>query len=225
MSQPDVHGAIEYAAGRMARELAPELTYHCLSHTFEDVLPAAMRLADSYGLIDEDRQLLAAAAALHDIGWVIRGHEHERVSAQIAREVLPDLGFSDSQIERIAGIIMATRIPQSPNNLLEQLMADADLDVLGREDFWLRNEEMRSELAQRGHEVSDEEWYRTQIGFLESHTYFTEEARRLRGPRKQMHIREMKKRLAEVGPSGPRRSQLASETDSQPSAEPKVEAQ
>ena len=50
-------------------------------------------------------------------------------------------------------------------------MADADLDVLGRDDFMLCNNNLRNELALLGQEFSDFEWCASQLQFLKSHTY------------------------------------------------------
>ncbi len=199
MIQPDYEGAINYARSRMMRELAPELHYHGLEHTFEHVLPAAMRLAELYDLSQDDILLLKVAVAFHDIGWIDQGKEHEEVSVRIARQILPDYGFLPEQIEQIGSIIMATRSPQSPTDLLEKIVVDADLDVLGRDDFWLRNDDLRAELSLNGHLMSDEEWYRNQLQFLESHEYYTDRARKLREKGKQTHIAELKRRLDLVG--------------------------
>lgn len=197
MNRPDYDGAVEYAFNRMAKELAPELQYHGIMHTFDHVLPAAMRLAAQYKLEQAESELLRVAAAFHDIGWICNGAEHEKTGVKIIREVLPSFGFRNDQIERIAGIIMVTKPPQKPHDLLGEIMVDADLDVLGREDFWLRNHDLREELASHGQQMSDEEWCLNQLEFLQSHCYFTDAAKMLREEGKQKHIEELKQQLQE----------------------------
>lgn len=195
--KPEVEGAIEYAKRRMERELESGLTYHNLAHTFQEVLPMTLKLADLYHLNENDVMLLAVAAAYHDIGWVVQGHEHEAIGVDICRQVLPDYGFNKDQIERIGEMIMATRLPQNPTNLLEEILVDADMDSLGRKDFWLRNEDLRVELAKDGELLTIEEWYWKQLEFLKSHTFFTEGARQLRREQKKKNIKELKRRLAQ----------------------------
>lgn len=192
----DVNGALEYARRRMRHELPARLTYHNYDHTFNEVLPATLSLGDVYHLANDKMILLAMAAAYHDIGWVIQGINHEEISVQIVREVLPTMGFSDEDIEKIAGMIMATKLPQSPTNSLEEIMVDADLDVLGREDYWPRSEDLRLELALGGEDVSLEEWYARQKGFLESHTYYTTAAQILRNKQKQKNLLDLIRRIA-----------------------------
>jgi len=114
--------------------------------------------------------------------------DHERISIQIARETLPAYGFSQQQIERIAGMILATRLPQSPRNRLEEILADADLDVLGRDDFFERNEQLRQEFNTVNPPMHEHAWWSAQIRFLQGHTYFTPAARALRQAGQERHI-------------------------------------
>ena len=191
MNQPDYEGAQRYALERLERELRPYLAYHSLFHTRDDVMPAAVRLAAMEGVEDEDRELLCTAAAFHDIGFVERYPNHEIVGIRIAAEALPRFGFVPAQIQTILDIILVTRLPQTPFTLLEQIMADADLDVLGRTDYFHRNDHLRDELAATGSLTTDAAWYERQLKFLTEHHYFTGAARTSREPKKQQHIEEL----------------------------------
>ncbi|MFP4439375.1 MAG: HD domain-containing protein [Chloroflexaceae bacterium] len=187
-NDPDLAGAQAYAFMCLERELPPQLSYHSLAHTRDDVFPAVTRLADSIGITGEDRLLLQTAACYHDIGFVIQREAHEMVSVQIARDILPSFGYNPAQLALISGMIMATRLPQSPQTLLEQMLADADLDNLGRADFFCRSQALRAELAAYGTVCSPNDWYERQILFLRQHCYFTPAARRLRDAGKQFNI-------------------------------------
>lgn len=185
---PDYEAAKEYALDRLANELPADLVYHSLEHTVQDVVPAVTRLATIEDVQGENYLLLQTAAYFHDIGFVERRNEHEEVAARIARAVLPQLGFNPDQIERICGMIMATRLPQSPQDHLEAIMADGDLDVLGRPDFWEKNHALRQELLSNGLTMTDKEWYQEQINFLQEHSYFTPAARMMREEQKAKNI-------------------------------------
>lgn len=193
---PDLAGAARYALQRLARELSPTLTYHGLSHTRDDVVLAVERLAALEGIGGEALLVLRTAAYFHDLGFVQQRAGHEALGAAIVAEVLPTFGYSSEQIASIQGIILATRLPQAPRNQLEALLADADLDVLGRADFVARNQALRAELAAYGMPSSDVEWYRGQIAFLEAHQYFTAAARTLRAAGKQHNLQQLRRRLA-----------------------------
>lgn len=185
---PNAAGAITHALARLAAELSPELTYHNLGHTQADVIPGVARLARLSEMSEENVQLLEVAAAYHDIGFIYVRVEHEQVSVRIATETLPAYGFSPQQIERIAGMILATRLPQSPHLPLEEILADADLDVLGRDDFFERNEALRLEFNTVNTPMDQRQWWSAQIRFLQGHTYFTPAARAQREAAKQRHI-------------------------------------
>ena len=163
MNQANFEAAKQYALDRLEHDLPEGLSYHTPAHSLDDVAGAAARLAEIEGVTGEALMLLLTAAYYHDIGYVEKRAGHEAVGIRIAAEVLPGFGFSPEQIDTIRAMIQATVTPQSPHTLLEQILADADLDVLGRHDFWEKNQRLRAELAAQGRSFSDEEWYEEQL--------------------------------------------------------------
>ncbi|HNT75419.1 MAG TPA: HD domain-containing protein [Anaerolineae bacterium] len=195
---PDFSLATQYARRRLT-ELSPQLTYHSLWHTWNDVLPSVERLMALEQVSGTDALLLRTAAIYHDIGFVVQAANHEALSAQIAADVLPRFGYAPGQVERIRGMILATRLPQSPESLLEQILADADLDVLGRDDFWPRNQALRAECEMAGKTTTDAEWCACQLKFMQSHHYFTPSAQALRDAQKQQNITLLRQHLTMCG--------------------------
>ncbi|PJF44063.1 MAG: phosphohydrolase [Phototrophicales bacterium] len=197
---PDFEGAKQYAFDRLERELDEKLTYHSIAHTRDDVLPAVERLAHHVGITGERLLLLKTAAVFHDLGFVenTEGHDHESRSARIVREVLPNFGYTTEQINTICRLIMATKVPQQPEDLLESLLVDADLDSLGRSDYFTVSGNLRRELSNFGIVHSDLEWYQWQLEFLSMHDYFSEAARELRDHGKQHNINIVSKILAQL---------------------------
>lgn len=193
--------AKQYARQRLERELSPGLTYHSLEHTSQDVVPAAQVFAGGEGIQGGDLTLLLTAAWFHDLGFIEVRAGHEAVGIRLASEVLPGLGYSAAELQVVAGIIQATVVPQQPATLLEEIMADADLDVLGRDDFWPRNVKLRQEAAFFGKEFTDAEWYAGQLKFVEPHTYFTATARALRDAGQRQSVAQLR-RAQEESDSG-----------------------
>lgn len=196
MAEPDFAAAARYAFGRLGRELDPRLRYHSLAHTRDDVLPAAERLAAISGVRGEPLLLLRTAAVYHDTGFLVSRAEHEAAGAALAAAALPGFGYRPAQVVVVAGLIMSTRLPQTPQTPLAQLLADADLDLLGRDDFLQRNGELRAELQAYGVAHSDEAWYRDQAAFLSQHRYWTPAARGLRDRGKARNTALLLERLA-----------------------------
>lgn len=205
MKKVDFDQARHFALDQLEHNLSPKFLYHSLVHTRDDVVFATERLAMRCKITGVDLTLLLTAAYFHDLGFTRlagvdpRGNQHELISAQFAKEVLPAFGYREKHVEAICSMIMATRLPQSPVNLLEEILADADLDSLGREDFWQRSQALRDEIAAFGANTTDLEWYQGQFNFLASHRYFTAEARLLRNAQKQENVEEIIRRLKELG--------------------------
>lgn len=198
MGEPDFERAKQYALERLERELPPTAFYHSVQHTRDDVLAAAWRLAEIEGISGVDRLCLLTAACYHDLGHIQHRDNHEALSAQIAADVLPQFGYGADQIALIQRLILATRWPPAPQTLLEKLIADADMDSLGRDDFLQTSLNLRAELTGYGIRISDEQWYTSQLDFLEGHHYFTNAARQLRGEGKRRNVALVKRLLAEA---------------------------
>jgi uncharacterized protein len=194
----DFERARDYALNRLENELSPNLVYHCLEHTTDEVVPTADLLAEMEGVAADDRLLLLTAAYYHDLGFIRQRQGHESISIELAEQNLPKFGYSDSQIAVVRGIIKATRLPQSPTNLLEKIIADADMDDLGHENFWKRSDDLRQELDYYGTTFTDEEWYTDQLRLMLAHQYYTSSERKLRDAAKQEHILEVQRLLIQA---------------------------
>lgn len=177
----------KFILAKLRKELPRSLTYHSLGH-IKDVYKAAQKLAKLEGVSGEELTLLLTAVLFHDSGFLIQQKEHERVGCDIARKYLPEYGYNDKQIEVICGMIMATRIPQTPHNKLEQIICDADLDYLGRDDFFTIGNTLYDELCMYGLIQTENDWNKLQVRFLEGHHYFTDSAIRLRKEKKDSHL-------------------------------------
>ncbi|HZD57749.1 MAG TPA: HD domain-containing protein [Anaerolineales bacterium] len=191
-----------YVLSRLERELSPKLIYHSISHTRDTVVPAARCLARVEGLDEYTCELLQTAAYFHDIGFIEQYVDHEEVGIRIAAEILPEFGYGPNDILAIQKMILATKLPQSPQSLPEKILADADLDVLGREDFLKRNRDLRTEMEAFGKCFEDGEWCASQLRFLQTHHYWTEAAQRLRHKTKLINIGLLEKLCDKVSKDG-----------------------
>jgi uncharacterized protein len=172
------------------------LSYHNTGHTL-DVLKQAMNIAADEGITSRsDLLLLQASALYHDVGFIEAYNGHEEKSCEVAQHELGAFGFSEEQVSIICGIIMATKIPQSPHTILEMILCDADLDYLGRTDFFTIGEGLFREFLHQGVVADETDWNQLQVGFLERHHYFTRSSRQKRENFKQQHLDEIKKKLA-----------------------------
>ncbi len=187
----------KFIMNKLDKELPKNLTYHSTEH-MKDVYRSAKMIAKAEGIEGEDLTLLLTAVLFHDSGFIKSRSEHERLSCELASDYLPKYGYSPEQIERIHGMIMATKIPQTPHNLLEQIICDADLDYMGRGDFFKIGHGLYEELCMYGILNNEDDWNRLQVSFLEKHTYFTKTALKIRKPKKDEYIKIVKDKLKPV---------------------------
>lgn len=180
----------EFIVDKMRRELPSFIVYHSIEHTL-DVHDAAVRLAKLEGLDEAGIRLVRAAALLHDSGITVAFIDHEDLSAEIAAKYLPSFGFFPDEISKIQQMIITTKLPQDAKSIEEQILCDADLDYLGRNDFFIIGQKLRLEWELVGNKVSLCDWYVIQMNFLRNHKYFTLSASALRNERKMQNLEEI----------------------------------
>ncbi len=178
----------------LQKGLSPKLHYHCLEHV-QDVVSAVESLALRENVTDEGLFLLKSAASYHDAGFIEQYDKNEPIGARLAEEILPKYGYTDQHIKIIKELIYVTQIPHNPKNKLEEIICDADLDYLGRDDFHVIADRLRVELREHGKIDSDRKWDELQVMFLTNHKYFTETAKATRRAKKLQNLEDIKERL------------------------------
>ena len=175
---------------KLTDELSEKLTYHGVNHTLM-VLNVCNQFIKRMRIAPHDAYLIRTAALLHDTGFIRTYDNHEEESIIFAREILPRWNYSEAEIEMVAGMIRATKIPQKPKNRLEGILADADLDYLGTTSFYEIADTLRAELFHYKKIKSETEWNNLQINFLEEHSYYTAFSQKYREPLKQKYLKEI----------------------------------
>lgn len=183
-----------YILERLQNDLPGHLHYHTVAHTM-DVYNRAEDIAKRESVSAEDKRLLLVAALYHDSGYLYQRVGHEQKSCSIAREALPKFGYGPEDIDKICKIIMATKLPQNPQSHLEKIICDADLDYLGRDDFFETGHGLYLEMRTAGVVDDDAEWNRLQESFLKEHRYFTKTTISLRQAKKQENYNTLLSKL------------------------------
>jgi adenylate cyclase len=186
----------EIILDKLERELPDYLYYHNVKHTV-DVVTEVELIGWGEGCTDEEILILKTAGLFHDAGHTVAYDDHEYYGAQLARELLPSYNYTPEQIERICSVIMATRLPPKPSDLLENIICDSDLDYLGRSDFIPVSNTLYEELKAQNKMGSLNDWNKIQVRFISGHQYFTETARSLREVNKQLQIERIQSLITE----------------------------
>ena len=177
---------------KLEAEMPSKLSYHNVDHIL-DVLKAAVELAEMEKLSAEEIELLKVAALFHDAGFIQTVKGHEEAGSKMAEEILPQFDFTENEIKTIKGMVLATKYPPAPKTLSERIICDADLDYLGRDDFFEIGDKLFNELRSQGSLSNVNEWNSLQVNFLTTHRYFTNSSRQLREEKKILHLKEVKK--------------------------------
>lgn len=168
------------------------IRFHNLDHT-EGVVAACEEMADYYQLHPDDRTALIIAAWFHDTGFSSgQAHGHEDVSISLATNFLQEHNAGEDFIKKVTACIQATKMPQAPATLLEQIICDADLSHLGTDEFKERSKLLLAELTDFSkQDISKKQWRKMNISFLQNHKYFTDYCRRKLQPVKEKHLEEL----------------------------------
>ena len=171
--------------------------YHNETHTLQ-VVNAAEQMARHYQLDEKDFFIVTVAAWFHDAGYFTQPSSHETGGARLAEDFLKSKSVDEATINAVKGCIIATHMPQNPQNLPEQIVCDADLFHLGTADFPERNKLMRKETELiKNTAISKEQWRQGTIALLESHHYFTDYAQSLLNDMQAQHLQSLKEKQIE----------------------------
>lgn len=164
--------------------------YHNHKHTLY-VADKVLLIGKHEGCNAEELKLLNTAALWHDSGYIHTYKNHEEESCRLAPEHLPGFGYTPMDIQKICGMIMATRLPQSPNTKLEEILADADLEYLGSNDYDKKAADLYREIHHLNPSLTEKKWKTAQITFLQKHHFFTTFCKEYREPVKQVHLNRL----------------------------------
>ena len=190
--RPDFNYEVAYKIleNFLINHLPKDYTYHTIDH-IRDVVIQSERIAKNEKIDKEDIADLMLAAWLHDVGYIWEPSRHEGRGAEYASAVLKAMDFPIGKINTITGMILATKIPQTPTNTLEQIICDADLDYLGTETYSENSLLLLQELKLKK-EYSEFDWLKIQFQFLSQHVYFTQTARTSRNKFKAEVLNDIK---------------------------------
>ena len=189
-----------YVTNFITEQVHENFAYHNIQHTL-DVVAAAQELGEVHHLHSKEMELLLLSAWFHDMGYDKGPIDHEKRSAHYAKEFLEKHNFEEKDISTIQDCILATKMPQSPNNLLEQILCDSDMSHLGKKTYWERCGRIRQELTlTKNHMMSEPDWIDFELDFITQQQYHTEKAKDLFDARKKKHIRQLNKLKSRLHP-------------------------
>jgi adenylate cyclase len=160
-------------------DLPSSLHFHRLEYA-QRVYNQAFLLCRAEEVEQEDRLLVRTAALMLFTGLTQAYHNFENRSSVIAREMLPGFKYAEPQIDQICNLIMSTKPPFHPNNLLEKILIDARMEFIGRPDYPTQIKLLFQELLETGARINGQQFKKQQLELLYEFDFFTQAAKRLR---------------------------------------------
>ncbi|MGM0566862.1 MAG: Pycsar system effector family protein [Bacteroidota bacterium] len=169
--------------------------YHDLQHTREVVYYSKL-IGQEESLTDKELEIVEIAAWFHDTGYMRSTEEHEKHSAELAREFLTGK-YPEEDISKIEECIKATKVPQNPQNKTEAVLCDADMAHLShQESFMQKSEKLRTEWNNLNKIHTDKYTFWVQsLYFMTMHSYKTEYGQKYLAPGKELNIRRAEEEI------------------------------
>ncbi|MCA5004943.1 Pycsar system effector family protein [Sphingobacterium bovistauri] len=166
--------------------------YHGIEHTSQ-VVNAVQEMSLHYELSEEDNFIVTTAAYFHDLGYINGGSlGHEKRSVTLAENFLEQENVPKPEILKIANCILSTQMPQSPSNLLESILCDADLFHLGADNFREKSKLIHQEIeTTHQKKIGKGIWRRMTILLLQEHTFHTDYAKNKLEERKNENLQAL----------------------------------
>lgn len=188
--------AIAYVEALFRAKKPDWVKFHTFRHA-RAVAKASQEIGAACRLSEDDLDAVALAAWFHDTGYLEGIDGHEERSVEISSAFLRGHGYPEEKIAQIAGCIRATQLPQTPKNLMEQVLCDADIAHLASKDFFEVTELIRSEIEHRMRvKLTEAEWLTMNTDFVTGHPFHTEWARKKFAEQRAANLEGLKKRLA-----------------------------
>jgi predicted metal-dependent HD superfamily phosphohydrolase len=178
------------------KNLPEDYTFHTIEHT-RYVAEKCEWIGENNGLSKDEINLAVLCAWFHDAGYVDGIEGHESRSADIVEKFLKTKDIDIEIIKKVKSCILATRIPQKPEDIPSQVLCDADMAHLADDDYFKIIEKLRSEWNKTlDKKFNKRKFYKISEEFFGQHNYFTDFARKELEPKKSDNLRLIEKEIS-----------------------------
>ncbi len=190
-----VQEARDYVTKLIKEKLPESMEFHTINHA-QYVAESAELIGKESGLSNNDLNIVILCAWFHDVGYITNPKNHEEESVIIATEFLTSKGVDESIIERVSSSIMATQIPQNPQDPISQVLCDADLKHLSEESYFEPIDNMRREWNNlSGNKIRKLKFHRLSVEFFKRHSYHTDYGKRVLNTKKDKNLQLLHKEI------------------------------
>lgn len=188
--------AKDYVETLFKDKLSSVYFYHNFIHTTYTVNKAE-EIMKNTPVAAEDQEKVLMALWFHDTGYVQCANNHEEEGVKIVKDFLQKENYPDQYIKDVSQLILATKISYSPQNLLEQIVKDADCSHFASHDYNDIADALRKEWELTNVRCfSNDEWNAGNLDMLKNkHQFYTDYAKQNWQPLKEKNIKKITKKL------------------------------
>jgi predicted metal-dependent HD superfamily phosphohydrolase len=191
-----VEEAERFVSEFITSRLSENHPFHNLEHTLH-VTANATVIGLGSGLDSHSLTLARMSALFHDCGYVTVDRGHEDESVRIAGEFLRSHDVDEAEIRRVTSAILATRVPQQPEDEVSAVLCDADLMHLAMDDYFERMDKLRLEWKLTGQaDLSEYEFHRNSEQFFQKHHFHSPYGLNVLEPLKRVNLDRIRDRIA-----------------------------
>ncbi|MCO5287015.1 MAG: HD domain-containing protein [Chitinophagaceae bacterium] len=184
-----------YVLNLLSDNLPEGMYFHNINHT-QEVVSAALEIADACHCTPMQLEVIILAAWFHDSGYIKAYVNHEDFSKAIAEDFLEKQNYPEEMVGQVLTCIEATRFPQNPKSPEANILADADMYHFTKPDYPSYEQRLRKEFANQLNKVyKDSEWDKINYNLLRNHAYFTPYGRDVLQKFKELNIERLEKKL------------------------------
>jgi class 3 adenylate cyclase len=169
----------EIIFAKLEAELHKNLFFHTAEYS-RHLYEYSGLLAKASDLDLEESLFIRTSALLLNVGFTSVYENQENKSAEFAREILPEFNYSEKQITIISNLILSSKWPPEPKNILEMVLYDIKMEFIGRADFIRLYKLLFLEQNQYQKSLDIKEYKSKQLQIIQHYQFYTESAKRLR---------------------------------------------
>lgn len=193
-----VFKAHQFVTDMLVNKLPIDFTYHNFEHT-KLVVEGALVIGKAENLGEEEMEVLLIAAWFHDTGLAYTKEDHEEKSVLIAMEFLQQQNASENLITKVSECIRATKQGVIPKEEVHQVIRDADMYHISKDNYDDFAKRLRIEWALVYDKFySEKEWNHLNLQFLISHEFHTTYAKELLRDKKEQIVKRIRKKVKKI---------------------------
>jgi len=184
----------KYISTLLSDKLPGNIIFHNQDYTSK-LTQYAETIGREEGISEEEMNILRVSALFAGAGYAYSFENYNEESVRLSSEFLLENDVDQATIMKVAGIIRAIKLPQTPQDKLSEILCDADTMYLTAEDGIKRLDLLYDEIAWHTPDfVKRSAFEKVCIDRFMLHNFFTNYGKTVLQPKKETFIQQISER-------------------------------